>query len=151
MTDVHTPKKRSFNMSRIRSRDTKPERLLRSELWRLGYRFRLRTSLPGKPDIVFPKQKLAIFVDGCFWHGCPEHFRLPQTNREFWRDKISANQERDRRVDRALKRDGWQACRIWEHELKDSLTVTVLKVENLLKIKPTSKLDNAGPLAVRMK
>lgn len=115
MTDVHTPEQRSFNMSRIRSRDTKPELLLRSELWRRGYRYRLKSSLPGKPDIVFHRQRLAIFVDGCFWHGCPKHFQLPKTRSEFWRKKIESNRQRDKEINALLKSCGWNVYRVWEH------------------------------------
>lgn len=105
-----------------RSRNTKPELELRSEMFRRGLRFNVnrRVSLDGKsfarPDIVFPKLKIAVFVDGCFWHACPLHGQVPRRNREFWSKKLSANQRRDRVQDVALAAAGWQVIRIWEHE-----------------------------------
>lgn len=120
MTDVHSPEQRSYNMSQIRSCGTKPELLIRSALWRRGFRYRVRTNLPGKPDIVFSGRKLVIFIDGCFWHGCPEHFQLPATRQEFWRHKIEANRSRDSKVDRLLQEAGWQVYRVWEHEIRRS-------------------------------
>ena len=86
MADVLTKKQRSRCMSAIRGRDTKPEILLRKALWYKGYRYRLKNRLPGKPDIAFPTERLAVFVDGCFWHGCPEHYKKPSTHAAFWRD-----------------------------------------------------------------
>src|SRR3972149_5431133 len=95
--DVHSPEKRSYNMSRIRGRNTKPEILVRKWLWANGYRYRLhRNDLPGKPDIVFPGRRKAIYVHGCFWHRhvC-SYFKWPQTNSDFWEDKINGNVRRD--------------------------------------------------------
>lgn len=80
--------------------------------WRRG------SKLPGKPDFVFPKLKTAVFVDGCFWHGCPRHGTQPTTHAQFWRDKIAANKARDRRVNSALRKRGWRVLRVWEHELR---------------------------------
>lgn len=99
MADVHTPGERSYNMSRIRSKDTKPEILLRKALWREGFRYKLKNKdLLGKPDLVFRKQKIVIFVDGCFWHRCPEHFIRPNNNADFWEQKIQTNVDRDKKV-----------------------------------------------------
>jgi DNA mismatch endonuclease (patch repair protein) len=120
-TDILTPEQRSRCMSRIKGRDTKPEILLRSTLWLHGYRYRLRSHLEGKPDIVFVRQRVAVFVDGCFWHRCPQHATRPRTNAAFWREKIDANVCRDAIVNRILERDGWCVLRFWEHEVKDSL------------------------------
>ena len=104
-------------MRRVRRRDTGPEIALRRALHRSGVRFRLHDSrLPGTPDIVLIRARLAVFVDGCFWHGCPAHFVEPKSNREFWLDKIRANRDRDRRVDRELRAMGWTPSRVWEHE-----------------------------------
>lgn len=103
-------------MSGIRSRDTKPEKLIRSGLHRLGFRFRLHSSkVPGRPDLVLPKYHAAVFVHGCFWHGhdCPL-FRLPGTRREFWEAKIGRNRERDAEVRQAVLKAGWRHLTVWE-------------------------------------
>lgn len=113
---------RRRNMAAIRRRDTKPERALRSHLHRAGYRFRvdLRLDLPGgrvRPDIVFTRQKVAVFVDGCFFHGCPTHGKRPNIqNQDYWGPKIAGNMERDRKADRILQEAGWISVRVWEHE-----------------------------------
>ncbi|WP_442914469.1 very short patch repair endonuclease [Kribbella sp. NBC_01484] len=101
-------------------RDTRPELALRSELHALGFRFRVdyapEVDLRSRGDIVFTRRRLVVFVDGCFWHGCPEHATAPKNNAGWWRQKIRANQERDRRTDSALESRGWQVIRVWEHE-----------------------------------
>src|SRR5215813_5204493 len=121
MTDVLTPEQRSFNMSRIRGRNTKPELLVRSLVHRMGYRFRLhRGDLAGKPDLVFPSLKKVIFVHGCFWHmhNCKFGRVLPKTNALFWQTKRLSNVERDKRSLRALRRAGWRVLVIWECSIK---------------------------------
>ena len=118
MADVHTPARRSRNMSAIRGRDTKPEIKLRKILWAEGLRYRCNSRLPGKPDIVFPAARIVIFVDGCFWHRCPEHFKQPATNADFWMRKISGNVERDKKVAQRLQEQGWQVMRFWEHSVR---------------------------------
>jgi len=143
MADVHSPAQRSYNMSRIRSRDTKPEIMLRRALWAKGLRYRVKSKLPGKPDIVFSKQKVAIFVDGCFWHGCPEHFKLPQTRTQFWKDKIAANVRRDRTVDESLKQDSWCVLRVWEHQLHSDIVNIVDTITRL--ILPAERIDARTP------
>ena len=120
---------RSWNMSRVRSKDTTPELLVRSFLFRHGFRFRLHVkTLPGHPDIVLPKYKTAIEVRGCFWHrhsGCREA-TTPSTNVEFWQEKFSRNIERDKKTERQLKELGWHLIVIWECELKkDSFLETL--------------------------
>ena len=115
--DVLTPLQRSRCMSRIRGRNTRPEIALRVALWSLGLRYRLHYPLPGKPDIAFPHQHVAVFVDGCFWHGCPEHSVKPKTNRTFWNEKLGKNMERDRRNEFKLTELGWTFVRFWEHEV----------------------------------
>jgi DNA mismatch endonuclease (patch repair protein) len=118
MTDVLTPKQRSRCMARNKGRDTKPEVALRKLCWALGLRYRIRSSLFGKPDFFFPKHKVAVFVDGCFWHGCPEHYKAPSTRKEFWKKKLDANRARDALVTQTLTSEGWRVVRIWEHQLK---------------------------------
>lgn len=116
-SDVLTTQQRSFCMSRIRGRDTKAELALRKAAFALGLRYRLRSKLPGHPDLVFPGAKVAVFVDGCFWHQCPRHATYPRNNAAFWAAKISRNVERDRQVDELLKAAGWMVFRVWEHEV----------------------------------
>jgi len=124
MPDVMTPKQRHDCMSHIRSKNTKPEQLVRQALWHHGYRYRLHAKdLPGKPDIVLPKYKSVIFINGCFWHGhdgCKD-FVIPKTNTRFWFDKICKNKARDARDEAALSRAGWKVITIWECELKKSI------------------------------
>ncbi|MCI5207788.1 MAG: DNA mismatch endonuclease Vsr [Candidatus Electrothrix sp. ATG2] len=133
--DVHSPEQRSYNMSRIKGKNTKPELLVRKWLWSQGYRYRLhRKDLPGKPDIVFPGQKKAIFVHGCFWHkhDC-KYFKWPRTNEEFWRKKINGNVSRDQKNYRALQEDGWDYFVLWECELKTSKVLTLERVQAFIK------------------
>jgi DNA mismatch endonuclease (patch repair protein) len=121
MTDVHTPEQRSFNMSRIRNRNTRPEMFVRSMVHRMGYRYRLhRKDLPGKPDLVFPARRKIIFVHGCFFHmhDCPYGRVTPKQNAEFWRTKRLSNVERDRRNVASLKRDKWRVLEVWECQTK---------------------------------
>jgi DNA mismatch endonuclease (patch repair protein) len=103
-----------------RSANSGPERRLRSALHRSGIRFRVLMRVPiergVRVDIAFPRARLAVFVDGCFWHGCPRHSRIPGTNREYWAMKIARNQERDQRDDASVRACGWSVLRIWEHE-----------------------------------
>jgi DNA mismatch endonuclease (patch repair protein) len=119
MPDVFTKAKRSEVMSRILGRGNKNTELALVNLFRrhkiTGWR--RHPKIFGKPDFVFPKFKLAVFVDGCFWHGCPKHATKPVTNRAFWRNKFTRNKTRDRIVNRTLRRLGWTVLRIWQHEL----------------------------------
>lgn len=121
-TDVHDPETRSYNMSRIRGKDTKPEVKLRSLLHRAGFRFRIHDSrLPGKPDIVLPRYKSVIFVNGCFWHrheGC-RYCTTPATRRDFWDKKFSDTVQRDRAKKKQLEEAGWDVFTVWECELKN--------------------------------
>ena len=126
--DVMTPEQRKNCMAKIRSRDTKPEIRLRKALWAKGLRYRLHYDLLGRPDIVFPKYKIAIFCDGCFWHGCPKHSKTPKTNAGFWQEKIIKNMERDREVNHLLMEMGWIVLRFWEHEIKDDLENVICRV-----------------------
>lgn len=121
MTDRISQAHRSWNMSRIRGKDTIPEILLRKLLHRAGYRFRLHSpNLPGKPDIVLKKYKTVIFVHGCFWHrheGCPGA-TLPKTHTDFWLDKFRGTVERDRRKQKEIEEAGWRVVTVWECQLK---------------------------------
>lgn len=121
MADVMTPEQRSRCMSRIRSANTKPELALRRLLFASGMRFRTRLKLPGKPDVAFTRAKLAVFIDGCFWHGCPQHGTSPRSNTGYWNAKLQRNRERDTEVGTLLAADGWEVIRYWEHEIKDDL------------------------------
>jgi DNA mismatch endonuclease (patch repair protein) len=131
MTDVHSRRQRSFNMSRIRSADTKPEVLLRSLLHRGGLRFRKNVSrLPGRPDIVLPRHNTAIFVHGCFWHrheGC-RYASNPASNEEFWKAKFARTVERDIANSAALEKLGWSVKHVWECELKKQPAETAKKI-----------------------
>jgi DNA mismatch endonuclease (patch repair protein) len=119
MTDIFTPAQRSALMAKVRGSGNASTELRLAALFRtLGITgWRRKFKLPGKPDFVFPARKLAVFVDGCFWHGCPIHATQPKQNAEFWQTKISKNQARDRLVNRTLRAQGWRVLRIWEHEL----------------------------------
>lgn len=120
MADRLSPDARSRLMSRVRSRDTTPERGVRTLLHAMGYRFRLhRKELPGTPDIVMPGRKVVIFVHGCFWHGhsCKVD-KMPKSKTEYWGPKIEANRERDLRKARKLRRMGWRVLTVWECELR---------------------------------
>lgn len=131
MTDVLTPAQRKKCMSRIRSKDTKPEMVVRRLAHKLGYRFRLhRRDLPGKPDLVFPSYHKVILVHGCFWHmhKCKYGKATPKTNSDFWQKKRRENVRRDRRNLRALKNSGWNVLVIWECQVKrESVTEGKLK------------------------
>ena len=137
MADRLTSEQRHYNMSRIRSANTKPELVLRHALWQGGYRYRINDrKLPGKPDIVLPKYRTVIFVHGCFWHGhigC-ERFVIPQTNTEFWSSKIHKNQERDQDCWRQLEAKGWNIIVVWECEItKKRLLETISHIQNELR------------------
>ena len=135
MADVHSPQQRSYNMSRIRGRDTKPELLVRSLVHQMGFRFRLhRRDLPGRPDLVLPRHRKVIFVHGCFWHmhRCRYGRVTPRTNADFWQAKRTANVDRDRRNLRKLRRDGWQTLVIWECWTRDVETKVLPRLEAFL-------------------
>jgi len=133
--DIWSKTKRSEVMKKIKGKDTKPEKTLRSALFRKGFRFRIhRNDLPGKPDIVFPKYKTVVFVNGCFWHyheDCREG-RIPSTNTEFWKNKLSKNIERDKRNIASLKESGWNVIVIWECEIEKNLDQIILQLTHNL-------------------
>ncbi len=134
MPDVHDAATRSFNMSRVHSSENKSTELSLIAILRdariTGWRRRSR--LHGRPDFVFPRYRVAVFVDGCFWHGCPKACKpLPRNNR-FWEEKIAANMRRDRLVTRDVRRKGWRVLRIWEHELRNAKSKVVRKIESAI-------------------
>ena len=128
MPDSLTPDRRSANMARIRSDNTRPEMVVRRLAHAMGYRFRLhRRDLPGKPDLVFPRRKKVVFVHGCFWHqhpGCRDG-RIPGTNRAYWEPKLARNVERDEAVQSALREAGWRVKVVWECEAIDAEALAV--------------------------
>ncbi len=128
--DVHDKKTRSYNMSRIKGKNTKPEEIVRKYLFSKGFRYRKNDKkLPGTPDIVLPKYKTVIFVNGCFWHGHKDcrYFVVPKTNTDFWLNKINTNIERDKRKQEALKELGWNVIVVWECELKTKFVESALE------------------------
>lgn len=137
MADKLSPEQRHICMSHIRCKNTKPEVVVRKALWKMGFRYRINVmSLPGKPDIVFPKYKSIIFVNGCFWHGhtgCKK-YQIPETNKNFWKEKIEANIARDIEHISCLENAGWTVITVWECELatKVKSQQTIDKIAKLL-------------------
>lgn len=132
MADNLTPEQRKRAMSSVKQKDTDLEKIVRSELHRQGYRFRKNVKdLPGKPDVVFRKAKVVVFIDGDFWHG----YRLPAWEyklSDFWKEKIRKNRKRDQKNFRKLRKDGWQVIRIWQHEIKRDLDSCIAKIISAL-------------------
>jgi DNA mismatch endonuclease (patch repair protein) len=132
MPDNLTPEQRKFCMSRVKSKDTSIERTVRSELHRLGYRFYKHVkALPGNPDVVFPRKRVVIFIDGDFWHG----YRFPTWENQltpFWRKKIAKTRIRDKRNFRKLRKSGWKVIRIWQHQVKKDLDQCVRIITNVV-------------------
>ncbi|MGB8656762.1 MAG: very short patch repair endonuclease [Candidatus Zixiibacteriota bacterium] len=140
MTDVLTKAQRSYCMSRIRDKDTQPELMLRKAIWSAGIKgYRLHYNLPGNPDIVFPKSKIVVFIDGCFWHKCPKCFIKPTTNWRFWKKKIDTNVKRDKIVNAELRKKGWKVIRFWEHQIRSTLDRCYIRVHRELE-----KRDSCG-------
>ncbi|WP_093097182.1 very short patch repair endonuclease [Shimia aestuarii] len=134
MADVHDRETRSRNMAAIRGADTKPELVIRRGLHARGFRYRLHNrKLPGRPDLILPRYRAVIFVNGCFWHGhdCPL-FKWPKTREEFWRDKIGGNVERDQKNQAELKAAGWRVGIVWECALKGKRRLESVTVLDLL-------------------
>jgi len=119
MADVFTEQKRSEVMSRIRGKGNKDTELAMIQILRKSHisGWRRNQAILGKPDFIFPTKKVALFVDGCFWHSCPKHANKPKNNQEFWREKLQKNKDRDKFVTRELQKMGWKVIRVWEHEL----------------------------------
>jgi len=137
MADVLTKKQRSYNMSQIRARNTRPEVKFRKLLSKAGFgNYRVNyNSLYGKPDIVFVKNHVVIFVDGCFWHRCHVCFTRPKTRSKFWMEKIRENLRRDRKVNKELKRKCWSVIRIWEHDVEKNSEQILAKLVKILRCK----------------
>ncbi len=136
MADTLTTAERSALMSKIRSNGNRTTELRLIEIFRANKitGWRRNFALPGKPDFVFPKARLCVFVDGCFWHGCPKCYRQPKSKKYFWRKKVAVNQARDKAVARKLRRQGWRVMRFWECRIKNDASVRervnrVMKVE----------------------
>jgi len=132
MSDVLTKAQRSYCMSRIRGKNTVPELVLRRAISSSGLKgYRLHYKLPGKPDIVFPQRRIAVFIDGCFWHKCPKCFTEPKTNRRFWMRKIASNAKRDRLINIELRRNGWRVLRVWEHDARNQKIIKSRVIERV--------------------
>ena len=147
-TDVFSPEKRSAVMRRVKGRDTAPELKVRKLLWRMGARYRLhRKDLPGKPDIVLPGRKLAIFVHGCFWHGhdCARGARVPKANRDSGLGKIARNRARDIETRATLEAMGWRVLVVWECGLKDQAALEALLIEALAAKTPQRPAPSPPP------
>ncbi len=131
---------KSAQMSRVRNRNTGPELAIRRELHRRGLRYRVDLPIPDvartRPDIVFTRVRVAVFVDGCFWHRCPQHESFPKTNADWWLNKLTGNVRRDRATDEALARAGWHVIRIWEHE---DPVIAADRVETIVRSRYTNR------------
>ncbi|MGC2234996.1 MAG: very short patch repair endonuclease [Pyrinomonadaceae bacterium] len=129
MADNVSKETRTRTMRAVKSKDSKMEVRFRSALWRSGLRFyKNAASMVGKPDIVFPRKKVVIFLDSCFWHGCPLHLRRPSSNVEYWQAKIDRNKSRDAKVNETYAETNWRVIRFWEHELKQDFERCVNRV-----------------------
>jgi len=129
--DTVSKQKRSEIMSHVKSKNSKIEALFRKELWKVGLRYRKNSSKHfGKPDIVLPKYKTAIFIDSCFWHGCKKHCRIPTARKKYWTEKITRNIARDKEVSKYYKKQGWKIFRIWEHNLQKKTEKIISRIKN---------------------
>lgn len=134
MADTVSKKKRSEIMSKVKSKDSKIEVDFRKAIWKAGFRYRKNPiQYFGKPDIVLPKYKTAIFIDSCFWHGCKRHCRLPSARKKYWTAKIERNKERDKEVNRHYRKIGWKVIRVWEHSLMQDFGKTVRETKKTLR------------------
>ncbi|MGH7967824.1 MAG: very short patch repair endonuclease [Limisphaerales bacterium] len=140
MPDVFTKAKRSQVMAAVRSRGNKDTELKLVAILRAAHitGWRRHLPLPGRPDFAFPHQRLAIFVDGCFWHGCRRHCRMPKSRTHFWVPKISRNKRRDLKVRRLLRAKGWRVFRVWEHSLRNPGRIA-LNIQTALASKPRKR------------
>ena len=137
-----TSAQRSRCMSKIKAKDTKPELALRRHLYAEGLRYRIASKLKGKPDLVFKRARVAVFVDGCFWHGCPVHGTRPKSNQGYWAVKLERNRSRDQEVTAALQSDGWTVLRFWDHDIK----ADICQVAATIKLTLTSNGEKQPPV-----
>lgn len=122
MVDILSKKQRSYCMSQIKAKNTKPEIIFRKYIWSKGIKnFIVKNRFTGKPDLVFTKKKIAVFIDGCFWHKCPKCYIKPKSNKSFWNSKIKQNLKRDAVVNKSLKSEGWNILRFWEHDTNKNI------------------------------
>ncbi|PUA34707.1 very short patch repair endonuclease [Paenibacillus elgii] len=143
MVDNVSKDKRSQTMKAVKSHSTSIENKVMKAIWKRGIRYRKNVKdLKGKPDIAIKKYRCVIFIDSCFWHGCPEHCRIPQTNVEYWLKKISRNKERDRQVNEYYEREEWNILRVWEHEISKDLEKTILKIFTFIEASKEKVLYN---------
>ena len=129
MADVFTKKKRSWVMSRIRSKNTKMENLLAEELKKAKIKFKRYPKIYGNPDFLINKN-IVVFVDGCFWHKCPIHYKEPKIRKKFWIPKIRQNVKRDEKVNKKLKEEGYKVIRFWEHEIEKNIGKCIKRIQN---------------------
>jgi DNA mismatch endonuclease (patch repair protein) len=148
MTDIYVKEKRSQIMAAIKGRENKATELKAVTLFRRNHisGWRRHLKLPGTPDFAFKRQRLAVFVDGCFWHGCPVHFKLPKSRSAYWAGRIRTNKKRDRRVARQLRAEGWIVVRIWQHDLR-KVHVVLARLRRALSAAGLG--DGSHPKAVR--
>jgi len=134
MTDTVPKEKRSEIMSRIKGSDTSFEDSFRKALWKRGLRYRKNVKgMTGKPDLCFPRDKIVVFLDSCFWHGCKYHCRTPKSNVEYWEGKIERNKKRDKEVTKFYKNNSYKIMRFWEHEVKENFDEILDKIEKAVK------------------
>lgn len=140
MADIWGKRKRSEIMSRIRAKgnESTEMRMIRVFRWHGVTGWRRGQALPGKPDFAFRKERLCVFVDGCFWHGCPKCYRQPGSNNAYWAAKVERNRARDKRVARELRREGWRVLRVWEHELAGKRLAALLQRLRRAGLSPSS-------------
>lgn len=135
MTDIINKEQRSKTMRAVKS-ISMLEKMVSSELWKEGYRFRRNTkTLFGKPDISIKKYEIVIFIDSCFWHQCPIHGRMPKTNKEYWKPKLERNIERDREVNEYYLSKGWDIIRVWEHDIKEDFETVIKRLSKVIESK----------------
>src|SRR3989338_2550077 len=131
--DTVSKQKRSEIMSHVKSKDSKIETMFRKEFWKKGLRYRKNYGKYfGKPDIVLPKYKTAIFIDSCFWHGCKKHCRIPTARKKYWTEKIARNTTRDKEVSKHYKKQGWEIFRVWEHNINSNLAEQAQRITKIV-------------------
>lgn len=148
MVDTVDRATRSRVMAAVKQRDSILEKNFRLALWRAGLRYRKNVRILGTPDVVFRTAKVVVFVDSCFWHGCPRHGRIPKSNVTFWRKKIERNRRRDLRITRAYRKQGWTVIRVWEHQLSTAAPAAVQRVLSAV-LRGRANHEGDGPRARR--